>query len=53
MRYYRCKKCGRFIAEIRGDNDVDINGKVTIKNNKYLVECLKCGEIKEIDIYKR
>lgn len=48
MKYYRCDKCNGFIAEVREHNDMDLNGKITIKNNKYIIKCLKCGEIKLI-----
>ena len=49
MRYHRCKKCGRFIAEVRGDNDITLMGKIIVMGNKFVVEC-KCKEIFEIKV---
>ena len=49
MRYYRCKKCGRFIAEVRGYNDITLMGKIIVIGNKFVVEC-KCKEIFEIKV---
>lgn len=51
MRYHRCKKCGRFIAEVRGDNDITLMGKITVTGNKLVIEC-KCKEILEIEVDK-
>jgi len=50
MKRYGCSKCGKFLAEIRGHNDVDIKGKITIKDNKFIVKCLNCGQVTEIKI---
>ena len=49
MRYHRCKKCGRFIAEVIGDNDITLMGKIIVMGNKFVVEC-KCKETFEIKV---
>lgn len=42
--FYRCKKCNRFLADVKNEKEFILSGKkITFENNKFHIECLKCG----------
>lgn len=40
---YRCRKCNRFIANIKDEKDMQLKGRsITVADGYYVIKC-KCG----------